>query len=82
MFCQFSKIQYYLLQKHEKVINEDNKIDERTEYLNKSTPHLCTNNKEIKNLLTAKGNTIYLVLKLLQPMLAVQLMTLKMKQDL
>ena len=32
---------YYLLQNLEKVINEDSKIDERIEHLNKPAPRIC-----------------------------------------
>ena len=45
---------YYLLQKLEKVINEDNKVDKRTEYLNKSATRICANNRCNKEFTTCK----------------------------
>ena len=45
---------YYLLQKLEKVVNEDNKINERIKYLNKSAPRICTNNCCNKEFTTCK----------------------------
>ena len=45
---------YYLLQKLEKAINEDNKIDKRIEYLNKSAIRICANNRCNKEFTTCK----------------------------
>ena len=45
---------YYLLQKLEKVVNEDNKINERIKYLNKSAPRICANNCCNKEFTTCK----------------------------
>ena len=54
MFLQFLKILLLLLRTTnlEKVIYEDNKIDKRIKYLNKSVPRKCINNlcnKEFPN---------------------------------
>ena len=62
---------YYLLQKLEKVVNEDNKVDERIKYFNKSLLAYVQTIAAIKNLLPAKGNAIYVGPKLLLSMLTV-----------
>lgn len=56
MFCQFLKIALLLLTAkiYEKVINEDNKIDDRIEYLNKSVNCIYINNHSNKEFTDCK----------------------------
>lgn len=69
MFLQFLKILLLRTTNLEKVIYEDNKIDKRIKYLNKSAPRKCINNLYNKEFPNCKGNVIYVAPQLLLPAL-------------